>query len=291
MIERAEKIYSGVSFEDAPERFPLPFHPEYANHRRMLLAIDSGNTNIVFTVFRNDGSVQGTWRSETTPSRAPDVMGAWLLPMMGEQGLEASDISGAIIATVVPKNLSLLRQMCERCFKVAPLVVGEAGVDLGIDVLLDTLAEVGADRLVNAVAAGDMYGGPLICIDFGTATTFDVIDKTGNYAGGVIAPGIHLSLEALHAHAAKLPRVTVERPAQVIGTNTVSAMQSGIYWGYVALIEGMVVRIVDAFGAPMMVIATGGLSPMFAEATDIINVTDVDLTMRGLFILYQKNRS
>jgi len=257
----------------------------------MLLAIDSGNTNIVFAVFGDDGKVLGEWRSSTQSNSTADEFGVWLLRVMELQDLSAHDIDAAIIATVVPANLSALTHMCESYFNATPLVVGEAGVELGTRVLLDNAAEVGADRLVNAVAAFDKYGGSLICIDFGTATTFDVIDADGNYAGGAIAPGINLSLEALHAHAAKLPRVAVERPARVIGTATVSAMQSGIYWGYVSLIEGMVARITNEYGAPMKVIATGGLSTMFSEATAVIEVTDPDLTLRGLFTIYQKNRS
>lgn len=261
----------------------------------MLLAIDSGNTNIVFAVFGADGQVLGEWRSSTAANRTADEFGVWLLRLMELEGLKPADITGAIVATVVPANLHALTQLCEKYFHSTPLVVGDAGVKLGLTVLLDNPAEVGADRLVNAVEAGQRYGGPLICIDFGTATTFDVIDGGGNYAGGAIAPGINLSLEALHMAAAKLPRVAVERPKKVIGTGTVSAMQSGIYWGYVAMIEGMVARIRAEFalghpGAPRMkVIATGGLASMFAEATDVIEATDKGLTLRGLYAIYKLN--
>lgn len=253
----------------------------------MLLAIDSGNTNIVFATFVDEGRVARMWRMETKIDRSAADIGAWLC----EQGLGASDITAAIIATVVPDNLQTLMDVCEFTFGVQPLVVGDANVDLGVKVLLDNPGEVGADRLVNAVAAKQTYGGPLICVDFGTATTFDVLDADGNYAGGVISPGINLSLDALHAHAAKLPRVEPVRPDRVIGTSTISAMQSGIFWGYVSLIEGMVERIKHEFGAPMKVIATGGLSPLFSEATDSIETTDADLTLRGLFLIYQLNRN
>lgn len=257
----------------------------------MLLAIDSGNTNVVFAVFGADGRVLGEWRSSTAAERTADEFGVWLLRVLEMEGLKPTDITAAIIATVVPANLHALNQLCEKYFAATPLIVGEAGVELGIEVKLDNPSEVGADRLVNAVAAVERYAAPLICVDFGTATTFDVIDADGNYAGGAIAPGINLSLEALHAAAAKLPRVAVERPAKVIGTGTVSAMQSGIYWGYVSMIEGMVSRIQDEFGAPMKVIATGGLAGMFAKATDVIETTDNDLTLRGLYAIYKRNEN
>lgn len=265
----------------------------------MLLAIDSGNTNVVFAVFGVDGpdagKVLGEWRSSTAANRTADEFGVWLLRVLEMAGLKPADISAAIIATVVPVNLHALSQLCVKYFATQPVIVGEAGVDLGVGVKLANPGEIGADRLVNAVAAVERYGGPLICVDFGTATTFDVIDADGDYAGGAIAPGINLSLEALHMAAAKLPRVAVERPAHVIGTDTVTAMQSGIYWGYVAMIEGLVARIRNEFGQdnpgrPMKVIATGGLAGMFSKATDIIEATDKDLTLRGLYSIYQRNK-
>ncbi|MCW8915454.1 MAG: type III pantothenate kinase [Magnetovibrio sp.] len=257
----------------------------------MLLAIDTGNTNTVFSVFDDQGQVKGEWRASTTSNRTSDEHGVWLMRLMELEGIKASDITDAIIATVVPATLRSLKILCEKYFKTDPLVVGEPGVYLGVEAKIDNPQEVGADRLVNAVAANAKYGGPLICIDFGTATTFDVIDHDGNYAGGVIAPGINLSLEALHMAAAKLPRVAVERPDKVIGTGTVSAMQSGIYWGYVSMIEGMVARIREEFRADMDVVATGGLAPMFSEATQLIDWTDSDLTLRGLYLIFQNNRA
>lgn len=260
----------------------------------MLLAIDSGNTNVVFAVFGADGpdagKVLGEWRSSTAANRTADEFGVWLLRVLEMAEINPADITAAIIATVVPANLHALTQLCVKYFAATPLVVGEAGVDVGVGVKLANPAEIGADRLVNAVAAVETYGGPLICVDFGTATTFDVIDADGDYAGGAIAPGINLSLEALHMAAAKLPRVAVERPAKVIGTDTVSAMQSGIFWGYVAMIEGMVARIQVEFGAPMKVIATGGLAGMFSQATDVIEATDKDLTLRGLYTIFMRNK-
>ncbi|MBY0429697.1 MAG: type III pantothenate kinase, partial [Rhodospirillales bacterium] len=176
-----------------------------------------------------------------------------------------------------------------RYFGCEPLVVGDDNVRLGLNILLDRPEEVGADRLVNAVAAHACYQGALLVIDFGTATTFDVVDGQGNYCGGAIAPGINLSLEALHTAAAKLPRVAIGRPKTVIGKATVPAMQAGIYWGYVGLIEGLVQRMKQEFGAPMTVIATGGLAPLFAEATNAIDHLDPDLTLRGLLEIHRRN--
>lgn len=254
----------------------------------MLLAIDSGNTNIVFAVY--DGTrVRGEWRSSTTTDRTADEYGVWLTQLMTIEGLARTDITSAIIATVVPATLFSLKTLCRKYFNCEPLVVGEPGVELGLSVLLDRPEEVGADRLVNAVAAHKCYQGPLIVIDFGTATTFDVVDAQGNYCGGAIAPGPNLSLEALHLAAAKLPRVAIGRPRSVIGKATVPAMQSGVFWGYVGLIEGLVERIQAEFGARMTVVATGGLAPLFKDATKVIHHIDPDLTLRGLLEIQQRN--
>jgi type III pantothenate kinase len=182
-----------------------------------------------------------------------------------------------------------LRTLCRRYFGCTAMVVGEKGVDLGVSVLMDHPEEVGADRLVNAVAAHKYYQGALIVVDFGTATTFDVVDADGSYCGGIIAPGINLSLKALHMAAAQLPMVAIGRPRSVIGKSTVPAMRSGIFWGYVGLIEGLVARIRKEFGSPMTVVATGGLAPLFKEATDAIEHLDPDLTLRGLLEIYRYN--
>jgi type III pantothenate kinase len=254
----------------------------------MLLAIDAGNTNIVFAVFDGE-ELKGEWRASTQTDRTADELGVWLMQLMTTVGLTRADVSSAIIASVVPAMVFSLKTLCRRYFSCDPLVVGDEGVELGIKVLLDRPEEVGADRLVNAVAAHKCYQGPMIVIDFGTATTFDVIDAEGNYCGGAIAPGINLSLEALHMAAAKLPRVAIGRPRNVIGKATVPAMQSGIFWGYVGLIEGLVRRIEEEFGAKMLVLATGGLAPLFAEATPIINRLDADLTLRGLLEINRRN--
>ena len=254
----------------------------------MLLTIDSGNTNTVFAVFEGD-VLRGEWRSSSDARRTADEYGIWLTQLMALSDLTRNHIDAAIVATVVPETLHSLKTLCRTYFGCDPLVVGEVNVKLGVSVLVDSPDEVGSDRLVNAVAAHTRHGGPLIVIDFGTATTFDVIDRDGNYCGGVISPGINLSLDALHMAAAKLPRVAVQRPPSVIGRKTVPAMLSGIYWGYVGLIEGLVSRIKDEYGEPMKVVATGGLAPLFNDGTAAIDELDPDLTLRGLAELYRRN--
>ena len=208
---------------------------------------------------------------------------------MARDGIDPAAITGAIIATVVPANLINLQALCRGNFATEPLVVGRPDVDLGLRILIDHPNEVGADRLCNSVAAHDRYSGPLLVIDFGTATSFDLIDAEGNYRGGVIAPGINLSLEALHQGAAQLPRIAIERPEKVVGTGTITAMQSGIFWGHVSLIEGMAARIADEFGEPLSVIATGGVAAMFTDATPAIDCWAPDLTLRGLYVIYRRN--
>ena len=254
----------------------------------MLLAIDSGNTNIVFAVY--DGEERrGEWRAASDAKRTADEYGVWLNQLMSIDGLKRDDITHTIIATVVPETLFSLKTLCRKYFDAEPMIVGEPSVDIGVGILVNAPDEVGSDRLINAAAAHWRYGGPLIVIDFGTATTFDIVDSDGNYFGGVIAPGINLSLDALHMAAAKLPRIAVQKPESVIGKRTVPAMMSGVYWGYVGLIEGLLSRIEDEFGAPMTVVATGGLAPLFAEATDRIQHLDPDLTLRGLAEVHRRN--
>ena len=256
----------------------------------MLLAIDAGNTNIVFAVYDGDEQ-KGLWRAANDPHRTADEYAVWLMQLLRLEGIEAGAVKAAIVATVVPASLFNLRRLCDRYFGVAPIVVGDPGVELGMNVRIDNPVEVGADRIVNAVAAHSAYPGPLIIIDFGTATTFDVVDAAGDYCGGVIAPGVNLSMEALHRAAAKLPLIAICRPRRVIGSNTVAAMQSGIFWGYVSMIEGVVRRIEEEAGVSMTVIATGGLASLFANATDIIRHIDSDLTLRGLLEVHRRNWS
>jgi type III pantothenate kinase len=261
----------------------------------MLLTIDAGNTNVVFAIF--DGETQvGSWRCATDPRRTSDEYAVWLTHLMALRNLTPADIDAAILASVVPGATHNLKWLCRDHFTCTPMMVGDAAVDLGMMALVERPEEVGADRLVNAVAAAAAYDAPLIVIDFGTATTFDIVDSGGNYCGGVIAPGINLSLEALHMAAAKLPRVDIVQPAHVIGKGTITAMQSGIFWGYIGLIEGLVTRIkaefTDAMAEkrPMMVIGTGGLAGLFAKATDVIDRIDDSLTIRGLYLIHQRNR-
>lgn len=254
----------------------------------LLLAIDVGNTNTVFAVYRHREPL-GQWRISTVRERTADEYAAALTQLMTLRGHGHDDVDAAVISSVVPQALTPLKSMCREFFGCTAKVVGE-NMGITIPVVIDNPREVGADRLVNAVAAHTRYAGPLIVVDFGTATTFDVIDADGRYCGGVIATGINLSLEALHRAAAKLPRVAVERPSQVIGSSTVTAMQSGVYWGYVSMVEGMVAKIKAEFGAPMTVIATGGLAGLFAGATDVIEHVDRDLTMAGLVELFYADR-
>jgi type III pantothenate kinase len=257
----------------------------------MLLAVNANNTNIKFAVYDGDRAA-GDWRIRTESARTADEYVVWLSQLMSLAGLRLADISDTIIATVVPQALFNLRMLCERHLRSKPLIVGEPGVELGIRVLLDMpVHEVGADRLANAIGGHAMFARPLIIVDFGTATTFDVVDAEGNYLGGAIAPGINLSLESLHAATAKLPRIAVAAPRNVIGKDTLSAMQSGVYWGYVGLIEGLVARIRAEFGAELMVVATGGLAPLFAKATPVIQKHEPEITMRGLVEIHRRNRS
>lgn len=253
----------------------------------MLLVIDAGNTNTVFAV--HDGAkFRSVWRCATTPDRTADEYFVWLRTLMEQEGVEAAGIDSAVLASVVPNATGNLRLLCERRFGAEPLVVGER--DSGIELRVDNPRSVGADRIANAVGAGIRYGGNLIVVDFGTATTFDVIDGDGAYCGGVIAPGIRLSLDALHRAAASLPRVGVERPDCVVGRDTVPAMQSGIYWGYVSLIDGICRRVADERGVEMQVVATGGLAPLFEEGSEAITHVDAQLTIRGMVEIHRRNR-
>jgi type III pantothenate kinase len=253
----------------------------------MLLVIDAGNTNIVFAV-RDGACWRGVWRIRTDAQRTSDEYAVWLNSLLGLSDLMRDQINAAVIGTVVPAALYHLRRLCRDWFQVEPLIA-RASLDWGFEIKVDQPNEVGADRLLNVMAAHRHFGGPLVVVDFGTATTFDVADSTGAYIGGVICPGINLSIEALHSAAARLPRIGIGRPQSVIGRSTVPAMQSGIYWGYVGLVEGLLNRIMAEYGGRMKVIATGGLSSLFAEGTMMIEHIEPDLTLDGLRMLAERN--
>ena len=255
----------------------------------MLLAIDVGNTNTVFAVFEGE-AIRGQWRAATDAQRTADEHAVWFGQLMARHALKLDDIDHVVLSSVVPQCLSALKMLCEQYCGCVPLVVGDPGVELGIAVHVAQPGEVGADRLVNAVGAQKHYDGPMIIIDFGTATTFDAINEDGSYEGGIIAPGINLSLESLHQAAAQLPRIAVIRPESVIAKSTVPAMQSGIYWGYIGLIEGIVQRMKEEYGSPMTVVATGGLADLFSDGTPVIEHCDPDLTIRGLLEIFSRNR-
>ncbi|MCU0887998.1 MAG: type III pantothenate kinase [Rubritepida sp.] len=254
----------------------------------MLLAVDAGNTNVVFAIHDGEGW-RGRWRIATEPQRTSDEYAVWLLTLMQHAGLKPSDVTRCAIGTVVPAALYNLRRLSRDWFGIEPLIARSI-LDWGFAIEVERPQEVGADRLLNSLAAHRHYGGPLIVIDLGTATTFDVVAADGSYQGGVIAPGINLSIEALHKAAARLPRIGIGRPQAAIGRDTVSAMQSGIFWGYVGLIEGIVLRIRAEAEIPgMKVIATGGLAPLLAEGTTVIGHVDPDLTLEGLRLLAARN--
>lgn len=253
----------------------------------MLLAIDAGNTNTVFAVSRDGEAAAQVWRIRTDAMRTADEYASWLMPLVVEAGFRLSDIDSVIIASVVPDANFHLRQFCERYARAVPLFIGE-GVDTGLKIDMPKPENVGADRIVNAVAATAAYRTPCVIIDFGTATTFDVISKEGAYVGGIIAPGINLSLDALHKAAAKLPKIDIAKPARVIGNDTVSAMKSGIFWGYIAMMEGLLVRIEGELGQKPFVVATGGLAPIFGGSMQGLDAVEVDLTLRGLQMIYER---
>ena len=259
----------------------------------MLLAIDAGNTNVVFALVDPSDRASGIkarWRIATDPRRTADEYAVWLSQLLTLEGYDRSQVTGVIIATVVPRALHNLQTLARKYFGGEPMIAGQAPVEWGIQLDVDEPGQVGADRAVNVIAAHALHPGDLIVIDFGTATTFDVVDYTGAYKGGIIAPGINLSLDALVTAAAKLPRIAIEAPAStsVIGRDTVSQMHIGIYWGYVAMIEGLVRRMKAEVGRPVKVIATGGLAALFEKQTDVFDVIEGDLTIQGLAMMWDR---
>jgi type III pantothenate kinase len=255
----------------------------------MLLAIDAGNTNVVFALV--DGrEIKTRWRIATDPRRTGDEYAVWLHQLLELEGFSKSDVTAAIIGTVVPRATHNLEVLASKYFGVEPLIAGEGEAAWPIALDVDEPQNVGADRALNAIAAHEKHQGDLIVIDFGTATTFDIVDYNGAYKGGIIAPGINLSLDALVNAAAKLPRIAIEVPEgkSVIGRTTESQMLTGIYWGYIAMMEGLVARLKTEIGRPVEVIATGGLAALFDEHTDLFDAVEPDLTIQGLSLLHQK---
>jgi type III pantothenate kinase len=258
----------------------------------MLLAIDAGNTNVVFALV--DGrEIKTRWRIATDPRRTGDEYAVWLHQLLELEGFSKADVTAAIIGTVVPRATHNLEVLSSKYFGVEALVAGEGKAAWPIALDVDEPQNVGADRALNSIAAHERYQGDLIVIDFGTATTFDIVDYNGAYKGGIIAPGINLSIDALVNAAAKLPRIAIDVPEDnsVVGRTTESQMLIGIYWGYVAMMEGLVARLKREIGRPVRVIATGGLATLFDKQTDLFDAVEPDLTIQGLSLLYQKAAS
>ncbi len=255
----------------------------------MLLAIDAGNTNIVFALFDGEAIV-ARWRIATDPRRTADEYAVWLSQLLSLEGHARSDVDAVIVGTVVPRALHNLQVLSRKYFGTEAVIAGRGQAEWGIALDVEEPQNLGADRALNVIAAHARHAGDLIVIDFGTATTFDVVDYTGAYKGGIIAPGINLSLDALVTAAAKLPRIAIEAPEgeSVIGRNTVDQMHIGIYWGYVAMIEGLVARMKAQIGRPARVIATGGLAVLFAPRTGIFDGIEPDLTLQGLAMLWRR---
>ncbi len=269
----------------------------------MLLAIDAGNTNIVFALFDAPGgekagpaggaaigAMKARWRIATDPRRTGDEYAVWLMQLLVIGGFDRHAIDRIIISTVVPRALRNLELLARHYFQIEPLIAGRGAARFGLEIDVDQPSSLGADRAVNALAAHAKYPGDLVVVDFGTATTLDVVDFNGAYKGGVIAPGINLSLDALVGNTAMLPRIAIAAPASdsVIGTNTEEQMLIGVFWGYVAMMEGLIARIRAQVGRPLKVVATGGLAVLFDDATDIFDAVDPDLTLEGLAILSQR---
>jgi type III pantothenate kinase len=254
----------------------------------MLLAIDAGNTNVVFALVEN-GEIKTRWRIATDPRRTADQYAVWLYQLLELEGFPKNAVDAVIIGTVVPRALHNLEVLASKYFHAEPLVAGEGRAAWPLDFDVDEPQNVGADRALNAIAAHAKYAGDLIVIDFGTATTFDVVSESGTYKGGIIAPGINLSLDALVNAAAKLPRIAIETPRDdlsMIGRTTQDQMLIGIYWGYVALMEGLVDRMKGELGRPVTTVATGGLANLFDKHTNLFDAIEPDLTVQGLSLLF-----
>jgi type III pantothenate kinase len=258
----------------------------------MLLALDVGNTNTVLALYNlaleRPNDLVANWRVTTQKTQTADEFGVLILSLLNLHKIDPTVVTGVIISSVVPPLDSTLRRVSERYFKLKPLFV-EPGIRLGMPLLIDNPAELGADRAANGVAAFHRYGGPCVVVDFGTATTFDVVSAKGEFLGGVIAPGLGISADALFSRAAKLARVNIKRPAKAIGTNTVTNLQSGIFWGYIGLVDGILERVITELGGDTKVIATGGLATLIADDSKYIETVDHLLTLDGLRLIYERN--
>jgi type III pantothenate kinase len=256
----------------------------------MLLAVDAGNTNLVFALVE-DGNIRARWRIATDPRRTGDEYAVWLHQLLQLEGFGRDAVDAMIIGTVVPRALHNLDVLARKYFGVEPLVAGQGAAEWRIELDVADPRTVGADRVLNAIAAHRLFAGDLLVIDFGTAATFDVVDYAGAYKGGIIAPGINLSLDALVTAAAKLPRIAIEAPAgkSVIGRTTEEQMQIGIYWGYVSMVEGLVARLKAEIGRPVKVISTGGLATLFQQHSTIFDAVEPDLTIQGLAMLWESS--
>lgn len=254
----------------------------------MIFVLDVGNTNIVLGVYDGD-ELKYHWRIGTNRQKTEDEYGMIIKQLFAHEGLSTTEIDGIIISSVVPPIMYALESMCKKYFSITPMVIGP-GIKTGLNIKYDNPKEVGADRIVNAVAAIDLYGGPLVIVDFGTATTYCYINEEKQYMGGAIAPGIGISTEALYTRASKLPRIEIVKPKNIIGKNTVSAMQAGILYGYVGQVDGIVSRMKEQANGNPKVIATGGLAPLIANESKMIDVVEPFLTLKGLKMIYLKNK-
>lgn len=256
----------------------------------MIFVLDIGNTNTVLGVFKDDQLLH-EWRIKTDRHKTEDEFAILVKSLFDLEQIKFSHVRGIIISSVVPPIMFALEQMCRKYFEIEPLIIGRQEVDSQLGMRYPNPREIGADRIVNAVGAIDAYGAPLIIVDFGTATTFCYVNEEKEYYGGIIAPGVNISMEALYNKASKLPRIEIQRPTSVIGQSTVEAMQSGVYYGYVGQVDGIIRQINDQFGIEAKVIATGGLAPLIARGSEMIDHVDQQLTLKGLYIIYQRNET
>ncbi|MGM8213022.1 type III pantothenate kinase [Virgibacillus sp. W0430] len=254
----------------------------------MIFVLDTGNTNTVLGVFEH-GELTHEWRIKTDRYKTEDEFGILIKSLFEHRGIELSAIKGIIISSVVPPIMLALEKMCALYFGIQPLIIGKKDVKSSLEMKYPNPDEIGADRIVNAVGAIDKYGAPLIIIDFGTATTYCSINEEGEYCGGIISPGIKISMEAMYQKASKLPKIEIQKPDHVVGTSTVEAMQSGVFYGYVSQVDGIVTRVKKQMGNQPKVIATGGLAALIANEAETVDVVDPHLTLKGLYLIYEKN--